>query len=59
LASVEHAAATLAAQIVTGAESKRRIRIHWQIWRKMQESGERMLWGLADTASRRAAAALR
>lgn len=59
LASIEAAAMILVVQCVTGVQPRRKIPVHWQLWRKMQESGERMLWSLADKASRRAVAALR
>jgi|SRR6185437_3900531 len=59
LAAIEEAAAILVAQCVTGARTKRKIPVQWKQWHKMQESGERMLWSLADRASRRAVAALR
>jgi hypothetical protein len=59
LASVQKAARMLVERCVTGVDSGQKIPVHWQLWRKMQESGERMLWELADTASRRASRALR
>lgn len=59
LISIEHAAAMLVAQCVTGTRSHKKIPVHWQLWRDMQESGERMLWGLADAAAVRAIRALR
>jgi hypothetical protein len=59
LVSIEDTAMILVSQIVTGVRTKAKIPVHWQLWRKMQESGERMLWALADRASRRAVAALR
>lgn len=59
LIAIEQTAAILVAQCVTGVRTTAKIPVHWQIWRKMQESGERMLWSLADEASRRAVAALR
>ena len=57
--SVEKAAAIMVAQCVSGVVSKQKIPVRWELWQKMLDSGERMLWGLADMASRRAVAALR
>ena len=59
LAAIEEAAAILVAQCVTGVKADRRVHVQWKQWSKMRESGERMLWSLADRASRRAVAALR
>ena len=59
LQSVETAAAILVAQCVTGIRNKEKIPVHYKLWNTMLISGERMLWGLADVASRRAVAALR
>lgn len=59
VASVEEAAGILVARCVSGVVSKQKIPVRWELWQKMLDSGERMLWGLADKASRRAVAALR
>lgn len=59
LSRIDHASAVMVARVVTGIDRPAKIGLHWQTWRKMQESGERMLWGLADKASRRAVIALR
>lgn len=59
VASIEEAAAILVARCVTGVVTRRKIPIRWELWQKMKDSGERMLWGLTDKASRRAVAALR
>lgn len=59
VASIEEAAAILVAQCVTGVVTRRKIPIRWELWQKMKISGEWMLWGLADKASRRVVAALR
>jgi len=58
-ASIQEAAAILAARCITGVITHRKVPIRWELWQKMKDSGERMLWGLADKASRRAVAALR
>jgi len=59
LAHIEAAAEILVAQCATGVRTQRKIPVQWKQWNTMQESGERMLWSLADRASRRAVAALR
>lgn len=59
LRSIEQVATIMVLQCVTGVRRRRKIPVHWQLWHKMQDSGEVMLWGLADRASRRAVAALR
>lgn len=59
LVSVERAAAVLVAQCVSGVPTRRKIPLQWKQWCMVQESGEWMLWNLADAASRRAVAALR
>lgn len=60
LASIEKAAIILVEQCVTGIPTGRKIPVHWQLWKnKMLESGEWMLWSLADKASKRATSALR
>lgn len=59
VASIEEAAAILVAQCVTGVVTRRKIPVRWELWQKMKLSGEWMLWGLADKASRHAVAALR
>lgn len=58
-ASIEQAATILVGRCVTGVITRRKIPLRWELWQKMKDSGERMLWGLADKASRRAVAALR
>lgn len=59
LASVQHASRVLVWQCVTGVAQRARIKLRWELWQKMQASGERMLWGLADAAATRATNALR
>jgi hypothetical protein len=58
-ASVERAAGVLVQACITGVAPSAKPVLQWKQWRKLQESGERMLWGLADRAARRAAEALR
>lgn len=59
LCRVERAAATLVAMCVTGIQMRSKPPLQWKQWWMLRESGERMLWGLADRAARRAAEALR
>lgn len=59
LTAVERAAALLVQSCITGTAPGEKIPVQWKQWQKMQESGERMLWSLADLASKRAESALR
>lgn len=55
---LEDAAEVMVEMCVTGHEPTHKVRLHWHVWRKLRESGERMLWGLADTAASRVIRAL-
>ena len=59
LAGIERAAAIVVAQLVTGIRDDGRKPVRWELWRRLEESGQRMLWALADHASRRVVDALR
>lgn len=57
--SIERACGVMLNLCVTGIEVKTKPPVQWKQWTVMRASAERMLWGLADRASRRATAALR
>lgn len=59
LSCVERAAAKLVKLCITGHDARGKLPVQWKQWCMLRESGERMLWGLADRAARRAAEALR
>lgn len=58
LGEVEYAAGIVVIRCTSGVATRDKPRLDWQLWEGLQRHGERAVWEWADTASRRAAAAL-
>lgn len=58
LGEIEYAAGLVVIRCTSGLATRDKPKLDWQMWERLQRNGERLVWEWADTASRRAAAAL-
>jgi hypothetical protein len=59
LGNVEYAAGLVVIRCTSGTLTRDKPKLDWPLWERLQRNGERTIWEWADTASRRAANALR